>query len=86
MIINKNNGIILIEEIEVNRGYFIEDKALKQYSIIVKDKEEKIRLEATLRILEVRNSLQYKFKYSLGTPTLANYIVEELKKYNIIKS
>ena len=26
MVINKNNGIILIEEIEVNRGYFIEDK------------------------------------------------------------
>ena len=41
MVINKNNGIIILEEIEVNRGYFIEDKVLKQYSIIVKDKKEK---------------------------------------------
>ena len=86
MVINKNNGIILIEEIEVNRGYFIEDKALKQYSIVVKDKEDQIKLEATLRVVKIRERLQYKFKHNSNNYKLVNYIVEELKKYNIIKS
>ena len=86
MVINKNNGIIMVEEIELNKGYFIEDKALKQYSITVKDKEEQIKLKATLRVIKIRNSLQYKFKHNSNNYKLANYIVEELKKYNIIKS
>lgn len=86
MVINKNNGIIIVEEKEIDRGYFIEDKALKQYSIIVKDKEDQIKLEATLRILEIRNKLQYKFIHNSNNYKLINYVIEELKKHNIIKS
>ena len=86
MVINKNNGIIILEEKEIKKGYFIEDKALKQYEIIIKDKENQTRLAATLRVHKVKDRFIYNFKYKVGTPKLANYIVEELKKYNIIKS
>lgn len=84
MIINKNNGIILIEESNTFTGGLLVDKPIYEYTIIVKDREDKERLKGCLMVFNRNGIIKYRFKHN-STNELANYIVNELKKYKYIK-
>lgn len=84
MVINKNNGIILIEESNTFTGGRVASKPLLEYTIIVKDKEDKERLKGCLMVFNRNGIIKYRFTHN-STNELANYIVNELKKYNYIK-
>ena len=85
MVINKNNGIILIEESNTFTGGRVASKPISEYTIIVKDKEDKERLKGCLMAFNRNGIIKYKFTHNSNNTNLVNYIVNELRKYNYIK-
>ena len=85
MIINKNNGKILIEEYNECNGFITGVKTIKAYNITVLDLEGAEKLRGKLRVQQLENRKNYRFTHNSDNKNLVNYIVEELRKYNYIK-
>lgn len=85
MIINKNNGKILIEEYNECNGFITGIKTIKAYNITVLDLEGIEKLKGRLRVQQLENRKNYRFTHNSDNKNLVNYIVEELRKYNYIK-
>ena len=85
MIINKNNGIILIEESNTFTGGRVATKPIFEYTITVKDKDDNDKLKGCLMAFNRNGIIKYKFTHNSTNDNLVNYIVNELKKYNYIK-
>ena len=85
MIINKNNGKILIEEYNECNGFITGIKTIKAYNITVLDLEGAEKLRGKLRVQQLENRKNYRFTHNSDNKNLVNYIVEELRKYNYIK-
>ena len=85
MIINKNNGKILIEEYKDCSGFIKSIKTIKAYNITVLDLEGIEKLKGRLRVQQLENRKNYRFTHNSDNKNLVNYIVEELRKYNYIK-
>ena len=85
MIINKNNGKILIEEYNECNGFITGIKIIKAYNITVLDLEGIEKLKGRLRVQQLENRKNYRFTHNSDNKNLVNYIVEELRKYNYIK-
>ena len=84
MVINKNNGNIIIEEIPVKEKQLKDIKTLKIYKVIVKDLKEKTQLEGNLKVMQINNNIKYRFTHNTFNKKLVNYIIQELKKYKYI--
>ena len=85
MVINKNNGKILIEEYKDCNGFITGIKTIKAYNITVLDLEGIEKLKGRLRVQQLENRKNYRFTHNSNNKNLVNYIVEELRKYNYIK-
>lgn len=85
MVINKNNGKILIEEYNECNGFIAGIKIIKAYNITVLDIEGIEKLKGRLRVQQLENRKNYRFTHNSDNKNLVNYIVEELRKYNYIK-
>ena len=85
MIINKNNGKILIEEYNERSGFITSIKTIKAYNITVLDLEGVEKLKGKLIVQQLENRKNYKFTHNSNNKDLINYIVKELRKYNYIK-
>ena len=85
MIINKNNGIILIEESNTFTGGLLVDKPIYEYTITVKDKEDQEKLKGCLMAFNRNGIIKYRFRHNSNNINLVNYIVNELKKHKYIK-
>lgn len=85
MVINKNNGKILIEEYNECNGFITGIKTIKAYNITVLDLEGIEKLKGRLRVQQLENRKNYRFTHNSDNKNLVNYIVEELRKYNYIK-
>ena len=85
MVINKNNGKILIEEYNERSGFITSIKTIKAYNITVLDLEGIEKLKGRLRVQQLENRKNYRFTHNSDNKNLVNYIVEELRKYNYIK-
>ena len=85
MIINKNNGKILIEEYKDCSGFIKSINTIKSYNITVLDLEGIEKLKGRLRVQQLENRKNYRFTHNSDNKNLVNYIVEELRKYNYIK-
>ena len=85
MVINKNNGKILIEEYNECNGFITGVKTIKAYNITVLDLEGAEKLRGKLRVQQLENRKNYRFTHNSDNKNLVNYIVEELRKYNYIK-
>ena len=85
MVINKNNGKILIEEYNERSGFITSIKTIKSYNITVLDLEGIEKLKGRLRVQQLENRKNYRFTHNSDNKNLVNYIVEELRKYNYIK-
>lgn len=85
MVINKNNGKILIEEYNECNGFITGVKTIKAYNITVLDLKGIEKLKGKLRVQQLENRKNYRFTHNSDNKNLVNYIVEELRKYNYIK-
>ena len=85
MVINKNNGVIKIEQIRTNTRHFTGVKVIGEYSITVKDRSDTERFNGLLKVIEVRGITKYRLTYNSNNKDLVRYIVKELKKYKYIK-
>ena len=85
MVINKNNGVIKIEQIRTNTRHFTGFKILEEYSIVAKDKSDMERFNGLLKVIEVRGITKYRFSHNCYNKPLLDYIINELKKYKYIK-
>lgn len=85
MIINKNNGKILIEEYKDCSGFIKSIKTIKSYNITVLDLAGSEKLKGKLVVQQLENRKNYRFTHNSDNKNLVNYIVEELRKYNYIK-
>ena len=85
MIINKNNGKILIEEYNECNGFIKSIKTIKSYNITVLDLAGSEKLKGKLIVQQLENRKNYRFTHNSDNKNLVNYIVEELRKYNYIK-
>ena len=85
MVINKNNGKILIEEYNERSGFITSIKTIKSYNITVLDLEGIEKLKGRLRVQQLENRKNYRFTHNSDNKNLVNYIVEELRKHNYIK-
>ena len=85
MVINKNNGKILIEEYNERSGFIKSIKIIKAYNITVLDLAGSEKLKGKLVVQQLENRKKYKFTHNSDNKNLVNYIVEELRKYNYIK-
>ena len=85
MIINKNNGKILIEEYNECNGFIKSIKTIKSYNITVLDLAGSEKLKGKLVVQQLENRKNYRFTHNSDNKNLVNYIVEELRKYNYIK-
>ena len=85
MIINKNNGKILIEEYNERSGFIKSIKTIKSYNITVLDLAGSEKLKGKLIVQQLENRKKYKFTHNSNNKDLINYIVKELRKYNYIK-
>ena len=85
MVINKNNGKILIEEYNECNGFITGVKTIKAYNITILDLEGIEKLRGKLRVQQLENRKNYRFTHNSDNKNLVNYIVEELRKYNYIK-
>lgn len=81
MVINKNNGKIIIEEKRACSGFITSIKTLAEYKIIVLDQEEMEKLKATYSIYKIDNKIMYKLNHNCSNYKLVKYIQEELKKH-----
>ena len=84
MIINKNNGKIIIEQ---NRHVksLSSVKTLAEYKVIVLDQEEVEKLKATYTIYKSSNKITHKLNHNCSNYKLVKYIQEELKKHITIE-
>ena len=85
MVINKNNGKILIEEYNECNGFITGIKTIKAYNITVLDLAGSEKLKGKLIVQQLENRKNYRFTHNSDNKNLVNYIVEELRKYNYIK-
>ena len=85
MVINKNNGKILIEEYNECNGFIAGIKIIKAYNITVLALEGIENLKGRVRVQQLENRKNYRFTHNSDNKNLVNYIVEELRKYNYIK-
>ena len=85
MVINKNNGKILIEEYKDCNGFIKSIKTIKSYNITVLDLAGSEKLKGKLVVQQLENRKIYRFTHNTDNKNLVNYIVEELRKYNYIK-
>ena len=85
MVINKNNGKILIEEYKDCGGFIKSIKTIKSYNITVLDLAGSEKLKGKLVVQQLENRKIYRFTHNTDNKNLVNYIVEELRKYNYIK-
>ena len=85
MVINKNNGKILIEEYKDCSGFIKSIKTIKSYNITVLDLAGSEKLKGKLVVQQLENRKNYRFTHNSDNKNLVNYIVEELRKYNYIK-
>lgn len=85
MVINKNNGKILIEEYNECSGFITSIKTIKSYNITVLDLAGSEKLKGKLIVQQLENRKNYRFTHNSDNKNLVNYIVEELRKYNYIK-
>ena len=84
MVINKNNGKILIEEYNERSGFITSIKTIKAYNITVLDLAGSERLKGKLIVQQLENRKNYKFTHNSNNKKLVNYIVQELKKHKYI--
>ena len=84
MVINKNNGKILIEEYNERSGSRTSIKTIKAYNITVLDLAGSERLKGKLIVQQLENRKNYKFTHNSNNKKLVNYIVQELKKHKYI--
>ena len=84
MVINKNNGKILIEEYNERSGFITSIKTIKAYNITVLDLAGSERLKGKLIVQQLENRKNYKYKNNSKNKKLVNYIVQELKKHKYI--
>ena len=64
MIINKNNGKILIEEYNERSGFITSIKTIKAYNITVLDLAGSERLKGKLIVQQLENRKNYKFTHN----------------------
>ena len=84
MVINKNNGKILIEEYNERSGFITSIKTIKAYNITVLDLKGVEKLKGKLIVQQLENRKNYKFTHNSNNKELVNYIVQELKKHKYI--
>ena len=84
MIINKNNGKILIEEYKDCSGFIKSIKTIKAYNITVLDLEGIEKLKGRLRVQQLENRKNYKFSHNSNNKALIEYVLNELKKHKYI--
>ena len=84
MIINKNNGKILIEEYKDCSGFIKSIKTIKSYNITVLDLAGSEKLKGKLVVQQLENRKKYKFTHNSNNKELVNYIMQELKKHKYI--
>ena len=80
MVINKNNGKILIEEYNERSGFITSIKTIKAYNITVLDFAGIEKLKGKLIVQQLENRKKYKFTHNSNNKELVNYIMQELKK------
>ena len=84
MVINKNNGKILIEEYKDCSGFIKSIKTIKSYNITVLDLAGSEKLKGKLVVQQLENRKKYKFTHNSNNKELVNYIMQELKKHKYI--
>ena len=84
MVINKNNGKILIEEYNECNGFITGVKTIKAYNITVLDLEGAEKLRGKLRVQQLKNRKNYKFTHNSNNKPLIEYVLNELKKHKYI--
>ena len=84
MIINKNNGKILIEEYKDCSGFIKSIKTIKSYNITVLDLAGSEKLKGKLIVQQLENRKNYRFTHNSNNKELVNYIMQELKKHKYI--
>ena len=84
MVINKNNGKILIEEYKDCSGFIKSIKTIKSYNITVLDLTGSEKLKGKLIVQQLENRKKYKFTHNSNNKELVNYIMQELKKHKYI--
>lgn len=85
MVINKNNGKIVIKEYNDFKGCIIANRVINSYNVIVLDNEGVERFKGCLKVVRVNDTIKYRFSHNSNNKELINYIVQELKKYKYIK-
>ena len=84
MIINKNNGKIVIEEYREANGFITSIKTIKSYNITVLDLEGVEKLKGRLKVQQLKNRKNYKFSHNSNNKPLIEYVLNELKKHKYI--
>ena len=84
MVINKNNGKIVIEEYREFNGFITGIKTIKAYNITALDLEGIEKLKGKLRVQQLENRKNYKFSHNSTNKDLVEYVLNELKKYKYI--
>ena len=84
MVINKNNGKIVIEEYREFNGFITSIKTIKAYNITVLDLEGVEKLRGRLKVQQLKNRKNYKFSHNSNNKALIEYVLNELKKHKYI--
>lgn len=84
MVINKNNGKIVIEEYREFNGFITGIKIINSYNITVLDLEGIEKLKGRLKVQQLKNRKNYKFSHNSNNKALIEYVLDELKKHKYI--
>ena len=84
MVINKNNGKIVIEEYRETNGFITSIKTINSYNITVLDLEGVEKLKGKLKVQQLKNRKNYKFSHNSNNKALIEYVLNELKKHKYI--
>ena len=84
MVINKNNGKIVIEEYNESNGFITSIKTINSYNITVLDLEGSEKLRGRLKVQQLKNRKNYKFSHNSNNKALIEYVLNELKKHKYI--
>lgn len=84
MVINKNNGKIVIEEYNESNGFITSIKTINSYNITVLDLEGVEKLRGRLKVQQLKNRKNYKFSHNSNNKALIEYVLNELKKHKYI--
>lgn len=84
MVINKNNGKIVIEEYRESNGFITSIKTINSYNITVLDLEGVEKLRGRLKVQQLKNRKNYKFTHNSNNKALIEYVLNELKKHKYI--